>query len=79
MSSPSYFRSDTAITLAPWIVATAACVLAFVLLAHFIDTLHFQMQRGQALQARLSASTVTSLEIDRRVAGADPNLARTLP
>ncbi len=70
MSSSSYLRSDTAMTLVPWIVATASCVLSFVLLAQFIDTLHVQMQRGQALRAGQATTADAELGAQRRMADA---------
>lgn len=59
MSEPRHFRSETFLALVPWIIASVACVLVFVLLAQFVDTLHGQMQRGQALRAGQSTSVAT--------------------
>lgn len=79
MPAPHYFRAETLVALAPWAIASVACVLAFVLLAQFIDTLDFQMQRGQALRAGQSTSVVVHSDapghgaIDRtQLAGIQP-------
>ncbi len=79
MPARSYFRSDTALALAPWILAAVACVLAFVLLAKFIDTLHMQMQRGQALRAGQSTTAVAQIGAQEHIAAASQNLAAIQP
>lgn len=75
MPARHYFRSGTFVALAPWIVSAAACVLAFVLLAQFIDTLHVQMQRGQALRSGQSTSVAAQSDADDRVADTRTQLA----
>jgi hypothetical protein len=41
-------------TIMPWVVATAACLLASVILSSFIDTLHLSIQRGEAMRKALA-------------------------
>lgn len=80
MSETRYFRSDTLLALAPWIIATAACVLVFVLLSQFVDTLHGQMQRGQALRAGQSTSVASqSPGAERPIADDRTSLAGLQP
>ncbi len=79
MHAPSYFRSDTAIALAPWIIATAACIVSFVLLTQFIDTLHSQMQRGQALRARPSAPAIAQIDVPEPITDDGQKVARVQP
>ncbi len=44
-------------TIAPWIGATAALLIAVVLLARFVDVLHLSIARGEALRATLAAQS----------------------
>lgn len=79
MPAPHYFRSETLVALAPWAIASVACVLAFVLLAQFIDTLDAQMQRGQALRAGQSTSLVAQSDARRPDANDHTQLAGIQP
>ena len=80
MPESRHSHSETLLALIPWIIASIACVLAFVLLAQFIDTLHEQMQRGQALRADQSASVATpSAAMERPVAADRIELAGMQP
>lgn len=79
MPTPHYFRSETLVALAPWIASAAACVLALVLLSQFIDTLHGQIQRGQALRAGESTLDVRQSGVQDRVVDARTQLAGIQP
>ena len=41
--------------IAPWISATAALLMAVVILSQFIDTLHVSIRRGEALRSSIQA------------------------
>ena len=45
------FLPDALHGIAPWIAATAALVIAVIMLSQFIDTLHVSIQRGEALRS----------------------------
>lgn len=79
MPARHYFRFETVTALAPWAVASVACVLAFVLLTQFVDTLDFQMRRGQALRAGQSLSTVAQSTTPDRVGDERTQLASMQP
>lgn len=51
---------ETLRSIAPWVVATVACLLAAIILTHFIATLHLSMARGEQLRATLAASETTT-------------------
>ena len=51
MSAPRPFLPDALHGIAPWIAATAALLMAVVILSQFIDTLHLSIQRGQELRS----------------------------
>lgn len=68
MAAPTSFRPGSLRTIAPWLLATAAVLAAFVILSMFIDTLHLSMQRGDALRATLATQGTTTLGSDTRAA-----------
>jgi hypothetical protein len=47
-------------SIAPWIGATAALLVALVLMVQFIDTLHLSIARGEALRATLAATATAT-------------------
>ncbi len=70
MAASTPFWPEFLRTVAPWMVATAATLAAFLILSMFIDTLHFSMQRGDALRAALAATVTTGPINDSRIASA---------
>lgn len=58
-------------TVAPWLLATAATLAAFVILSMFIDTLHLSVQRGAALRTALAAQGTTPPVPDTHMAATD--------
>lgn len=79
MPARHYFRSGTLVAIAPWAIASVACVLAFVILAQFIDTLDVQMQRGQALRSGQSTPVVAKSDAPDRVGDDGTQLAGMQP
>jgi hypothetical protein len=69
MSPSKPHLSDAVHTIAPWIAATAACLLAAILLSQFIDTLHLSMQRGEALRAAMATQGTACPADSIRLAG----------
>ena len=55
MSAPRPFLPDALHGIAPWIAATAALLMAVVILSQFIDTLHVSIRRGEALRSSIQA------------------------
>ena len=51
MSAPRPYLPDALLSIAPWIAATAALLIAVVTLSQFIDTLHVSIRRGEALRS----------------------------
>lgn len=57
------------LAIAPWIGATAALLVALVLLVQFIDTLHLSIARGEALRAAQSAPAMATPTVAIQLAG----------
>jgi hypothetical protein len=60
--------SATLRAIGPWIGATAALLVAAILLLRFIDTLHVSIQRGQDLRAGIHTSATDDRNADIRLA-----------
>lgn len=75
MAASTSFWPDSMRTIAPWLLATAATLAAFVILSMFIDTLHMSMQRGVTLRAALAAADMTVPGPDIRLAATGADLA----
>ena len=58
MSAPRPYLPDALQSIAPWIAATAALLVAIVILSQFIDTLHVSIQRGEALRSTFQAQNI---------------------
>lgn len=55
-------------TILPWIAAGAACLIAFVILSNFIDTLQLSIQRGEALRESLALQETTRSNVTTQLA-----------
>ncbi len=64
-------------TVAPWLLATTAALVACVILSMFIDTLHLSMRRGEALRLALAQMDTSRPAIDNRTTQILDNLVAT--
>ncbi len=58
MSAPKPYLPDALQSIAPWIAATAALLVAIMILSQFIDTLHVSIRRGEALRSTFQAQNI---------------------
>ena len=58
MSAPTPYLPDALQSNAPWIAATAAILMAVVILSQFIDTLHVSIRRGEAFRSIIQAQNI---------------------
>lgn len=72
MSAVRFQWQQSLQSIAPWIGATAALLVALVLLVQFIDTLHLSIARGEALRATLAATPSDTIQL----AGTGPRAQR---
>jgi hypothetical protein len=61
-------------SIAPWIVATVACLLASIILSNFIATLHLSIERGEKLRATLAGAETATAMAGAREPGAGRQL-----